>query len=118
MYQTEAAPPATISAPSEMIALAGAPVTGRAWPALTPPPVLELGAGVAPWTLVLGVVAVEVVGTVATCADGVVVLGAGLVGLVVAGVVAGVVGVVAYPPWPRVCPPLGVVVPAPVAVPP
>ena len=96
MYQTEAAPAATISPPSEMIAPVGAPVTGRALPALTPPPgLLADGAGVA----VVGLTPPG--GTVSVLPVGV-----GL-GLVVAGVVAGfVVGLVAgvvagdVPPYP------------------
>src|SRR5689334_13737781 len=51
VYQTEAPPPATIRAPTAMIVLIGAPVTGSACPALTPP----LGVAVAPLTPVFGV---------------------------------------------------------------
>jgi hypothetical protein len=83
VYQTEAAPPAIISVPREMMALIGAPVTGRAWPALTPP----LGVGVTPpWMVTLGLTPVG--GTVSTLPVGVVLPGVG-VGLVVAGVVPG-----------------------------
>jgi hypothetical protein len=48
VYQTEAAPAAIIRPPSETTAPIGGPVTGRALPALTPPPgLLVVGAGVA-----------------------------------------------------------------------
>jgi hypothetical protein len=93
VYQTEAPPPATISAPTAMIVLIGAPVTGSACPALTPP----LGVAVTPLTPVFGVGLDLVGGTVSTCAVGLVALGAGLVGWVVDGVV-GVVGVAGVVP--------------------
>jgi len=71
-----------------MIVLIGAPVTGSACPALTPP----LGVALAPLTPVFGVGLDLVGGTVSTCAVGLVALGAGLVGPVDVGVV-GVAGV-------------------------
>jgi hypothetical protein len=86
VYQTDAAPAATISVPSEIIAPIGAPVTGRALPALTPPPgVVWAGPGLA----LLGDTELGPTpgGTVSVLAVGVEELGAGVAGVV--GVVLG-----------------------------
>lgn len=99
VYQTAPAPAATISAPSEMTAPVGAPVTGSALPALTPPPcVLTLSPGVG---LVLGTTELGLTppgGTVSVLPVGVGLPEVGVLGVGVPGFVVGVVlGVVLGP---------------------
>jgi hypothetical protein len=96
VYQIAPAPAATISPPSEMTAPIGAPVTGSALPALTPPPCVVVpgpGVGLAPGPAELGLtppggtVSVWPVGVGLPAVD---VPGPGVVGFV-RGVVVGVV---------------------------
>jgi hypothetical protein len=98
VYQIAPAPAATISAPSEMTAPIGAPVTGSALPALTPPPCVVMpgpGVGLALEPTELGLTPPG--GTVSVLAVGVGfpdvdVPGAGVEGFVVGVVLGPVLG--------------------------